>query len=40
MEISNNPDREFKILIINILTELETRVEKSVKPLIEKIKNN
>lgn len=48
MEISNMPDREFKVLIIKILTRLEKRVEdnseafnkKKKEPIRDKEHNN
>ena len=36
MQISNMPDREFKVMVIKILTKLEKRVEISVRPLTDR----
>jgi len=39
-EISNMPDREFKVMIIKIVTGLEERVEDFSETLSTEIKNN
>ena len=35
-EVSNMPDREFIVMIIKILTELEKRIEDTMRPLRRK----
>ena len=40
IDISNMTDREFKVMIIRILTGLEKRVEDMSEPLITEIRNN
>ena len=40
MDISNIPDRQFKIMIIKILIVLQKRVEESVRPLTKRLKRN